>query len=231
MVDRPRPFGPKSRYIDNRPTTWDIQTIHGRFGSRGCSTSSSKRHAREAKGQAEEKIYNLSLPAIKLSPPISFANEDLRGLHLPHDNALVVSTTIANFNIQWFLIENKSSTDILFFSAFDKIKIWKDKLHPFHTPIIKFVGGSIHPIGWIKLHLTMGMGLHQTTMWQNFIVVDCSLSYNTILGCSTVEKIKSNTSTYHLVMKFPTTIGIGEVKGDQKVCRQCFLTVMKPSNK
>ena len=69
------------------------------------------------------------------------------GLHLSHGDALVVSATIADFNIQMILIDNGSSTDVLFFSAFDKIKIGKDKLHPFHTPLISFKGGSIiHPI-------------------------------------------------------------------------------------
>ncbi|GFY99379.1 hypothetical protein Acr_13g0007800 [Actinidia rufa] len=40
-------------------------------------------------------------------------------------------------------------------------------------------------------------------------------------------RIKAITSTYHLKMKFPTLTGIGEVKGDQKVARQCFISAMK----
>ncbi|GFZ11550.1 hypothetical protein Acr_22g0009480 [Actinidia rufa] len=48
VADRPRPNSPDIGYDDNRPTTGDIQTIHGSFGSGGCSSSSRKRHAREA---------------------------------------------------------------------------------------------------------------------------------------------------------------------------------------
>ncbi|GFS40011.1 hypothetical protein Acr_00g0066200 [Actinidia rufa] len=40
VVDRPHPNSPKRRYGDNRPTTGDIQVIHGGFRSRGCSSSS-----------------------------------------------------------------------------------------------------------------------------------------------------------------------------------------------
>ncbi|GFY95105.1 hypothetical protein Acr_10g0004900 [Actinidia rufa] len=48
VADRPPPNSPEKRYGNNKPTTGNIQTIHGGFGSGGCSTSSRKRHARSA---------------------------------------------------------------------------------------------------------------------------------------------------------------------------------------
>ncbi|GFZ21459.1 hypothetical protein Acr_29g0006210 [Actinidia rufa] len=80
-------------------------------------------------------------------PPITFSNDDLRGLHLPHNDALVVYAVIANFNVQRILIDNGSSADILFISAFERMKIGLDKLHPFHTPLIGFGGNITHPLG------------------------------------------------------------------------------------
>ena len=47
----------------------------------------------------EEEVYDLSLPTAATHLPITFTNDDLRGLHLPHDDALVVSAVIANFNV------------------------------------------------------------------------------------------------------------------------------------
>ncbi|GFS38889.1 hypothetical protein Acr_00g0059990 [Actinidia rufa] len=134
ITDCPLPNSPERRYGDNRPTAENIQTIHGGFGSGGCSTSSRKRHARSAFRSVEEEVYNLSSPCVGDQPPITFSNDDLRGVHLPHDDALVVSAVIANFNVQRILIDNGSSADILFISAFARIKIGLDKLHPFHTP-------------------------------------------------------------------------------------------------
>ena len=55
--------------------------------------------------------------------PITFSNEDLRGLPLPHVDALVISATIANFNVQRILFDNGSLAKILFVSAFDKMKM------------------------------------------------------------------------------------------------------------
>ena len=83
---------------------------------------SRKRHAKKASGRAKEEVYNLSILVAKIHQPITLTNEDLRGLHLPHDDALAISVTIANFNIQRILIDNGSSVDILFISTFDKMR-------------------------------------------------------------------------------------------------------------
>ncbi|GFZ20003.1 hypothetical protein Acr_28g0007080 [Actinidia rufa] len=123
----PPPNSPEKRYRDNRPTAGDIQTIHGGFGSSGCSTSYRKRHARSAHRPAEEEIYNLSSSFVGDHPPITFNNDNLRGLHLPHDDALVVSAVIANFNVQRILVDSGSSADILFISALVN-KIYKEQI-------------------------------------------------------------------------------------------------------
>ena len=75
------------------------------------------------------------MPTIESHQPITFTNVYLRGLHIPHDNALVISVTIANFNMQRILVDNGRSTDILFIMAFDKMEIGRDRLHLFHTPL------------------------------------------------------------------------------------------------
>ncbi|GFY91031.1 hypothetical protein Acr_07g0012270 [Actinidia rufa] len=73
-----------------------------------------------------------------------------------------------------------------------------DKLHPFHTPLIGFRRKYDTPLGWINLPITLGTEPHQTTVWQDFIVVDCPSPYNAILGRPTLGGIKAITSTYHL---------------------------------
>ena len=78
-----------------------------------------KKNAKKAIGRAEE-VYNL-YPTTATHLPISFTNDDLRGIHLPHDDVLLVIVVIANFNVQRILIDNGSSTDILFILTFDKM--------------------------------------------------------------------------------------------------------------
>ena len=75
-----------------------------------------KKNAKKAIGRAEE-VYNL-YPTTATHLPISFTSDDMEGLYLPHDDALVVSAVIANFNVRRILIDNGSLVDILFISAF-----------------------------------------------------------------------------------------------------------------
>ena len=64
------------------------------------------------------------------------------------------------------------------------------------------------------------------TRMVDFLVVDCPLSYNVILGRPTLNRLKATTSTYCLKVKFPTTHGIGEINGDQLLARECYQAVL-----
>ena len=41
-----------------------------------------------------------------------------------------------------------------------------------------------------------------------------------------LNKLKAATSTYYLKVKFPTTHGIGEIRGDQFLARECYQAVL-----
>ena len=127
---------------------------------------------------------------------------------------MMMCWSFSNFNVQGILIGNGSSADILFISAFDKMKIGRDRLHPFHTPVVGFGGITTHPLGWIKFPVTLRMEPYQTKVWKDFVVVDCRSPYNAILGRAMHERIEAITSTYHMMMKLPISTGIGEIRGD-----------------
>ena len=52
------------------------------------------------------------------NPVIRFSEEDARRLHHSHDDALVVSLQVGDYNMHRVLVDNDSSTDILYYSAF-----------------------------------------------------------------------------------------------------------------
>ena len=60
-----------------------------------------------------------------------------------------------------------------------------------------------------------------------FLVVDCSSACNAILGRPTLNSWKAVTSTYHLMIKFPTEYGVGEVRGNQVVARECYIAMLE----
>ena len=52
------------------------------------------------------------------SPIIGFFEDDARRLHHPHDDALVVSIRVGDYNVHQMLVYNGSSADILYYPAF-----------------------------------------------------------------------------------------------------------------
>ena len=57
-------------------------------------------------------------------------------------------------------------------------------------------------------------------------MVDCPSSYNVTIGRPTLNRWKAAMSTYCLKVKFPTDNGVGEVRGDQILARECYQAVL-----
>ena len=90
----------------------------------------------------------------------------------------------------------------------------RDQLRPVHSPLVGFGGMKVQPVGTITLPLVVGAYPQQVTRNVNFLVVDCSSFYNAIIEKPTLNNWKAVTSTYHLLVKFPTEYRVGEVQGD-----------------
>ena len=160
-----------------------------------------------------------SVPKIarRESPIIGFSEDDVRRLHHPHDDALVVSIRVGDYNVHRMLVDNSSSADILYYPAFQQMGINRALLTPTNAPLVGFGGTRVLPLGAITLSVTVGGYPQQIIQDVTFLVVDCSSAYNGILGQPTLNSWKAATSTYHLMIKFPTEYGIGELRGDQVV--------------
>ena len=116
------------------------------------------------------------------NPAISFTEEDARRLHHPHDDALVINLSIANFNIRRVLGDNGSSANILYYLAFQQIRVNKKHFLPSDTPLVGFGGTKVFHIGTITLPVTIGTYPQQLTKEVNFLVIDFSSTYNAIIG-------------------------------------------------
>ena len=136
------------------------------------------------------------------NPTIEFSEDDARRLHHPHDDALVVSLQIGDYNMHWVLVDNGSSVDILYYPAFQQMRIDREQLTPINAPFVGFGGTRVFPLGAITLAVTTGDYPQQITKEVTFLVVDCSFAYNAILGRPSLNSWKAVTSTYHLMIKF-----------------------------
>jgi hypothetical protein len=177
-----------------------------------------------------EEVYSLHRPpkaAKTESMVLSFSEEDTLGVVMPHDDALVVTLTTANHVIRRILVDNGSSTEILYLPAFKQIGIDQDRIKSFSSPLVEFIGEQVQSIGLISLPIIARTTPKQSTVMMDFLVVDRPSAYNAIIGQGTLNKWKAVTSTYHLMMKFPTEEGVEEVKGDQVAAMRCYNTSIK----
>ena len=85
---------------------------------------------------------------------------------------------------------------------------------------------KVQPVGTITLPIVVRSYPQQIAKEVNFLVIDCSSSYNAIIGKPTLNRWKAMTSTYHLSIKFPTEYGVRQVQGDQLAARECYLVML-----
>jgi hypothetical protein len=103
----------------------------------------------------------------------------------------------------------------------------RERIKPFASPLVGLGGEVVFPIGIIPLPVTAGTTPRLATVMVDFLVIDRSSAYNAIVGRPALNNLKAATSTYHLMMKFPTEEGVGVVQGNQLAARKCYNTSMK----
>ncbi|GAV57977.1 hypothetical protein CFOL_v3_01513 [Cephalotus follicularis] len=64
-----------------------------------------------------------------------------------------------------------------------------------------------------------------------FLVVDTPSPYNVIIGHLGLDTMEAIVSTRHLLVKFLTRFGVGQIRGDQQAARQCYQIATKNNGK
>ena len=82
---------------------------------------------------------------------ITFTDEDALRIHHPHNDVIIITLLIADYSIRRVLVDNGSSTDILYYPAFQQMNLGRDQLRPVHSPLVGFGGMKVQPVGTITL--------------------------------------------------------------------------------
>ena len=217
---------PRKTTTQHQQPLGEIHVISGGFARGGESSSARKAHLRSIRSADMGEIQAVSkMPRIDTT--IIFSDSDLEGCQHPHDDQLVIRAIVANTTVHRVLVDNGSSADIIFASAFDKIGIGRENLELVNTRLRGFSGEKVLPLGSIQLVLTLGEPPCQATTTTRFLIVDAPSAYNMLLGRPSLNAIKAFPSAYHMIIKFPSVHGVGTVRGDQRVARECYTASMK----
>jgi hypothetical protein len=176
----PKPQGPKELTENPKPgIAEEIRTIVGGPAAGGISRTSRKAYTRQ--------VHNIFVVQrtpknIRLDDQIiSFSEEDARGTHQPHDDALIITLNINDFTTRRVMINNGSSANILYLPAYQQMKLDKEKLRPMGAPLVGFTGDNVCPVGIVTLPITIGTYPKQVSKTVEFLVVDCPSAYNAII--------------------------------------------------
>ncbi|XP_043697254.1 uncharacterized protein LOC122648048 [Telopea speciosissima] len=211
-------------HTENMPLR-EITTIFGGPGMGGETSNSRKQHAQNVL-QTEATVKKR-----RTDYHITFTNEDLIDIQSPHDDALVIKMVIANCTVGRILVDNGSSTDILYYDAFEKMLLKPEMLKRVESPLYGFNGAPIQVEGSIELLVTMGIEPKLSTVMMNFLVVKVNSTHNGILGQPGLNALQAVVSTPHLVMKFPTDHRVGECRGSQVEARRCYEGYLRTKGK
>ncbi|RZR96540.1 hypothetical protein BHM03_00025579 [Ensete ventricosum] len=151
--------------------------------------------ARKAYAHAEVQ----KRPRARGDPRITFESESK---YPDHDDALVITARIANTRVRR--------------NAFQKLGMTNRDLILMTSTLTEFTGDAITPEGVATLPMTFGDEPRTKTFMVPFMVVDLPSAYNVIIGQPTLNKLGVVVSTYHCSMKFPTSVGPGEIKSDPR---------------
>jgi hypothetical protein len=164
----------------------------------GLAGGEESQSARKAYARALVDVFFAKRPlksSKELEMVITFTKEGAHRLKHPHNNALVVTMLITNFTTKRVLMDNRSSSNILYYLALkqmgieqSQLKPFKGPLKPFKGPLVGFIGDQVYPLGSMSLLVTAG-------------------AYNAISRRPALNKFNAITSIYHMMMKFPSTQG------------------------
>ncbi|XP_073128031.1 uncharacterized protein [Henckelia pumila] len=193
----------------------------------GGTTDGDSGRARKAHGRRLENFEVNSQLSCPTDPNISFGREDLKDVLVPHNDPLLVTLTIANYDVAHIFVDTGSSVNIIFKETLDQMKLEGFELDPITTELYGFTGHALQPLGQIVLPLSLENGEQRVIKMACFTVVDAPSSFNGILGRPALSDFRAVASTYHQKLKFPSGREVGVVRGDQKAARLCYVNEVK----
>jgi hypothetical protein len=120
----------------------------------------------------------------------------------------VIEANIASWTLGKLLVDNGSSTNIIFADAFNKMGLSKDLLQPPDTLLYGFEGRVIHTLGKVVLPVSFGTVQNARTEYISYDVVEMYYPYNGILGRGFLNKFEVVIHQAYLCVKIPATQGV-----------------------
>ncbi|KAL0416785.1 UNVERIFIED_CONTAM: hypothetical protein Slati_3510400 [Sesamum latifolium] len=178
-------MGTNEKMDSNDPPCKGVIRMITRGPIGGNSHHAWKAEVRRAHNETIKKV--LDVETAEDTPIIQFERVEHSGPKSSHNDALVITALLANYEVGRIFIDSGSFADILFGDAYDQMQLGDIPLEKVNTSLYGIAGEVVHPRGLISLPLTLGTGHTRRTFILKFLVVDVSSAYKVILGRPTLN--------------------------------------------
>ncbi|XP_024014994.1 uncharacterized protein LOC112088875 [Eutrema salsugineum] len=125
-----------------------VNMIMGALESCNYSVRALKEYSRQASSSQPQTTVT--------TVPILFTEADLRGVHMPHNDCLVVELQLGDVEVSRILIDTGSSVNVIFRETLKNMDFPDSEIKPYMESLTGFTGEKTRTVGTVKISIYVG---------------------------------------------------------------------------
>nr|XP_023896829.1 uncharacterized protein LOC112008731 [Quercus suber] len=207
------------RDIAPRPPVGTINVILAAPGRTGLRLTRVLFVAQLPAGESQPELKRVRM---KFHPILSFSEKDKARTTQPHDDALVITLRIGNYDVKIVMMDDGGGVEVMYHDLYKGLRLKPEDLMPYSSPLMSFDGKLVIPKGTIRLPIQTDPEIVEV----NFIVVDTHSPYTAIVDRPWLHTLGAVASSLHQKVKFSSGDQVLEICGCQSTARQCIVAVI-----
>ena len=189
-----------SRSERENPSRPPLGTINVIFAAPSRTGSCSSRVMYVTRLSSEDTSHEPKKAILERPLVMGFSDEDKIGTIQPHDDALVITLRIEDYDVKRVMVDQGNAAEIMYPDLYKGMSLRAEDLTPYSSPLVSFEGKIIIPKGQIRLPVQTD----SETVEVDFIVVDTYSPYTAIVARPWLHTLGAVSSTLHQKVKYPS---------------------------
>ena len=154
-------------------------------------------------------------------PILSFSEEDKIRTIQPHDDALLITLRIGDYNVKRVTVDG-GMAEVMYPDLYKRLGLKSEDLMSYNSPLMSFDGKLVIPKGMIRLPIQTSPEIMEV----NFIILDTYSPYIAIVGRPWLHTLGAVASSLYQKVKFSSGDQVLKIRGCQPTARQCVVTAV-----
>ncbi|XP_050291048.1 uncharacterized protein LOC126731471 [Quercus robur] len=133
-----------------------LGTINVIFAAPGRTGSCPSRVLSVSRSPAEDHSQALKRAKVRVPLILGFSDEDMVGTIQPHEDALVVTLRIGEYDVRRVMVDQGSAMDVMYPDLYKGLGLKPEDLTTYNSPLVSFEGRLVTPKGLIRLPVQSG---------------------------------------------------------------------------